>query len=282
MKLPPKEYYPLPKIADEWKCEINDLFYYARQGALKLSFILVDAMATVECIDFEKEGGYFYSCEANFPQWINGCYDFPDSDFKLSPKAEGGIVSLSERMGEEITQEDLSKIYFELQLKEGCQLFPERLVEMPLYNLQNIYIRQLETDGFGCGWIFSHERNSHWFYRLSQDYKVYKHDIVITATEKKRFECSCDLAVADMPNPTKVKNLQRIIRLLLDEMAKNAVIIEGDDERAEFVLRKSSGELNALKISEMIQALANKRKFDDGVYGIGKDSIGKIISATDF
>lgn len=42
-----KRYYRLAEVADEWECEVLDLFYFAREKGLKLSFIVRNVTAEV-------------------------------------------------------------------------------------------------------------------------------------------------------------------------------------------------------------------------------------------
>ncbi|MCJ7601804.1 MAG: hypothetical protein MUO63_09935 [Desulfobulbaceae bacterium] len=236
MKLPSKEYYRLPEIARHWKCEVEDLLYYARQGMLKLSINVLGVGAEV---------------------------------IKMTEEVSAG------KEGEVSKVEIKTTIVGEPEYLQGLYVVPVHYIDY-LKDDEALYVR------------LPHPTHEYATYRphVSTNKMVPSavklKDIVITASEKKRFEDSCNVAVTDMPNPRKIKNLQRIIRLLIDKMAEVTVTVEGNDEMDKFELRKSSGSLNVLRISEMLKALANKSEFDDDVKGIGKGPVGEIIKATDF
>ena len=152
----PKKYYRLPEIAQEWKYTIEDLFYYASQGTLKLSVYLTNITATVECE--KNEDGYSWPYEVAFPEMLDGVYDFPDRNTKrLKPQSE-------------------------------CSLFPGESESNFYYNLPDLYIRQIRTDGYGHGWTLPHKENNNWFYRLPVEHKVFVSDIVVMAAEKQSFK----------------------------------------------------------------------------------------------
>ena len=239
MRLPEKDYYSLKKVADQWKCSIEDLLYFGETGRLKMCVVLPPTH--VKRLNMQKLEKNVESLELSLKGKCLPVKPLLEALSVLNPLMENAMESFFISSGIYLLSR---KSIIDIRRGEGI---------MPVKSLNNDML-----------YYFCDEKPSqHNILGLSKR-KFEITDLVITHEEKMRFEAIYGLARSNDIGEKERSTWLKIIYLLMHELADHKP-----------VLVKTDG-LNISQLETILKKTAKKHDLSDK--GLSNSTLSKIYN----